>query len=69
MKNIKSLKQSIKDRVDINNAIITASIDGVVNVYMNASEFYPVDGSSHNYSDNNTAYTMQIYISNEDIGD
>lgn len=71
--NIKSLKQSIKKiEIDINNAIVTASIDGVVNVLY---EMLPGDFLSGGQEvltiipDNNTAYTMQIYVSNEDIGE
>ncbi|HHW23413.1 MAG TPA: HlyD family efflux transporter periplasmic adaptor subunit [Clostridiaceae bacterium] len=71
--NIKSLEQSIKKiEIDIDNAIVTASIDGAVNVLY---EMLPGDFISSGQEvltiipDNNTAYTMQIYVSNEDIGE
>lgn len=71
--NIKTLEQSIKKvEIDIDNAIVTASIDGAVNVLY---EMLPGDFISGGQEvltiipDNNTAYTMQIYVSNEDIGE
>lgn len=71
--NIKTLEQSIKKvEIDIDNAIVTASIDGAVNVLyeMLPGDFIP--GGQEVLTiipDNNTAYTMQIYVSNEDIGE
>lgn len=71
--NIKTLEQNIKKiEIDIDNAIVTASIDGVVNVLY---EMLPGDFISGGQEvltiipDNNTAYTMQIFVSNEDIGE
>ncbi|MGI6084722.1 MAG: HlyD family efflux transporter periplasmic adaptor subunit [Acetivibrionales bacterium] len=71
--NIKTLEQNIKKvEIDIDNAIVTASIDGAVNVLyeMLPGDFIP--GGQEVLTiipDNNTAYTMQIYVSNEDIGE
>lgn len=71
--NIKTLEQSIKKvEIDIDNALVTASIDGAVNVLyeMLPGDFIP--GGQEVLTiipDNNTAYTMQIYVSNEDIGE
>jgi multidrug efflux pump subunit AcrA (membrane-fusion protein) len=71
--NIKTLEQSVKKaEIDIDNAIVTASIDGAVNVLY---EMLPGDFISGGQEvltiipDNNTAYTMQVYVSNEDIGE
>ena len=71
--NIKALEQNIKKSgLDIQNAIVTANIDGVVNVI---NDIYPGDFLSSGEEiltiipENNTAFTMQVYVSNKDIGE
>ena len=71
--NIKALEQNIKrSDLDIQNAIVTANINGIVNVI---NDIYPGDFLSSGEEiltiipENNTAYTMQVYVSNKDIGE
>lgn len=71
--NIKTLQQNIKKTdLDIQNAIVTANIDGVANVI---KDIYPGDFLSSGEEiltiipKNNTAYLMQVYVSNKDIGE
>lgn len=71
--NIKLLEQNIKKTdLDIGNARVTASIDGTVNILF---EVLPGDFVSVGQElltiipDDESAYTMQIYVSNKDIGE
>lgn len=71
--NIKAYEQSIKKaEIDIGNAIVTASIDGTVNVLY---EMLPGDFLTGGQEvltiipKDDSAYTMQIFVSNKDIGE
>lgn len=71
--NIATIEQNIKKlQLDINNAIVRANVDGVVNVL---SEIYEGDFLASGNEiltvipDKNSAFTMQILVNNKDIGE
>lgn len=71
--NITTIQQNIKKvQLDIDNAIVRASIDGTVNVL---AEMYAGDLAESGKNvltiipDKNSAFTMQIYVNNKDIGE
>ncbi len=71
--NISTIRQNIrKVKLDIDNTIVKASIDGTVNVL---SEIYPGDLVESGKEiltiipDRNSAFTMQVFINNKDIGE
>lgn len=71
--NITTLEQNIKKlQLDIDNAIVKASVDGVVNVL---SEVFKGDFVASGNDiltiipDKNSAFTMQILVNNKDIGE
>lgn len=71
--NITAIEQNIKKlQLDIDNAIVRASIDGVVNV---VSQIYEGDFVASGNEiltvipDKNSAFTMQILVNNKDIGE
>ncbi|HEX2925607.1 MAG TPA: HlyD family efflux transporter periplasmic adaptor subunit [Ruminiclostridium sp.] len=71
--NINTVQQNVKKlQLDIDNAVVKASIDGTVNVL---SEIYPGDIVESGKEiltiipDKNPAFTMQILVNNKDIGE
>lgn len=73
IESIKTLEQNIKKmELDINNAIVKANIDGTVNILYEILEGDFLSGGQEVITiipDNNSAYTMQVYVSNKDIGE
>ncbi|PYG86631.1 HlyD family secretion protein [Ruminiclostridium sufflavum DSM 19573] len=71
--NITAIEQNIKKlQLDIDSAIVKASIDGVVNVVSEVYEGDFVAGGSEILTvipDKNSAFTMQILVNNKDIGE
>lgn len=71
--NIQTVEQNIKKlQLDIDNAVVRANMDGVINIL---AELYSGDfiASGNNVltiiPDKDSAFTMQIMISNKDIGE
>ncbi len=70
---INTIRQNLKKiQLDIDNAIVKANIDGTVNIL---SEIYTGDLVEPGKNiltlipDNDSAFTMQIYVNNKDIGE